>query len=244
MELKKDRIRILHKLDTMPEGYYSRTVARYYIVSIDGLECEYIETKTYKGSKIRIQRNKELLYQTCCKCKVLLSVDAFSKGANYCKSCIKIDYKKAKKKGATQSARWRKANPIHAKVLASNGRGRRRGKGEVSLEQVLEVVGRFTESEKIECVYCERKMSLTNSEFHLDHFNPLSSHGLNSVDNIVPTCKYCNHAKKDEDFFEWSKDYFSHNSILTPYQVQKRMVDYFKEYYDIDYSDRINVPAD
>ena len=256
MKLKKEDIKLLKKLNTLPIGYAPKTVVGYYIASVNGLDCEYIETKTSRGSKVRLKRNGEMLYQTCSICKLLLRADSYHKGQSYCKSCTKRNYEKHGKEKQrkrytenknnmlSQARKWQEENPIRVKVLAANNRGRKLGKGVIPLEQAQEVIDRFINHEEIECAYCTRKVALKPSEFHLDHFYALSLWGLNAVDNIVPTCKYCNHAKKDEDFFEWSKDYFSHNSILTPYQVQKRMVDYFKEYYDIDYSDRINVPAD
>lgn len=252
MELKKEDIKILKKLDTLPNGYAPKTVVGYYIASVNGIDCEYIETKTSRGSKVRLKRNGEMLYQTCCDCKALLSNDSYNKGQSYCKSCHTIRYKDTgrkryiqnKTKIIAQSRSWQEKNPIRFKTLAANNRGKKLDKGELLVDQVQEVFDRFINHEEVECGYCKRRVALKPSEFHLDHFNSLSSGGLNTSDNIIPTCKYCNQAKKDEDFFEWSKDYFSHNSILTPYQVQKRMVDYFKEYYDIDYSDRINVPAD
>ena len=94
------------------------------------------------------------------------------------------------------------------------------------------------------CPYCRREFGEDLSKVQLDHFIPLSKGGLNVISNLLICCKYCNQAKQDEDFFEWSKDYFSHNSLLTPYQVQRYVVGYFMNNYKIDYSDRINVPAD
>ena len=252
MELKKEDIKLIKKLDTYPKGFHRSTVVGYYVAVVEGVECEYIETKTSTGSKVRLKRNGEMLYQTCIDCKALLSKDFYNKRQPYCKPCRTIRDKVAgrkrylqnKDKIIAQTKIWHEKNPIRVKTSSANKRCKKLDKGVLLADQVQEVFDRFINHEEIECGYCKRRVALKPSEFHLDHFTPLSSEGLNTADNIIPTCKYCNRAKKDEDFFEWSKDYFSHNSILTPYQVQKRMVDYFKEYYDIDYSDRINVPAD
>jgi 5-methylcytosine-specific restriction endonuclease McrA len=46
---------------------------------------------------------------------------------------------------------------------------------------------------------------------HLDHFIAVKLGGINCIDNIVPSCKYCNRSKWNEDVMTWYRDQFFFN---------------------------------
>ena len=68
--------------------------------------------------------------------------------------------------------------------------------------------GNFTSKEfKVLCEAFENKCAYCGQELPLgpDHLVPLSRGGSNSIDNIVPCCRYCNsakHAKTYEEYVE------------------------------------------
>lgn len=45
------------------------------------------------------------------------------------------------------------------------------------------------------CVFCQKSLKLTEST--LDHYIPLGRGGSNENDNLVLSCKKCNHEKSD-----------------------------------------------
>lgn len=47
------------------------------------------------------------------------------------------------------------------------------------------------------CFYCNEKFPA--SMITIDHFIPKSKGGTNSIDNLVPACRDCNHDKGTED---------------------------------------------
>ena len=173
-------------------------------------------------------------------------------GKNYAKSHKEQQQayqKQYRKNNKSRKLVWYYSNPLAAKVRSANSHSAKNNNGKISIEEFGIIVGRFLiDDDVFSCPYCGRETYISTKGFHLDHFIPRSLGGRNEAFNAVPCCTYCNHSKWQYDFFEWSRDYFGHLHSMgfkySPYQVQKRMVDYFKEYYDIDYSDRINVPAD
>lgn len=54
---------------------------------------------------------------------------------------------------------------------------------------------------KFTCFYCGD--TLCNTNWHLDHFIPISKGGENSFKNIVPSCPTCNKMKSDIDPFKF-----------------------------------------
>lgn len=50
----------------------------------------------------------------------------------------------------------------------------------------------------IACHYCGRKTTTANR--HLDHIIPVEAGGINSVDNLVVSCKKCNTEKGKKEY--------------------------------------------
>ena len=66
------------------------------------------------------------------------------------------------------------------------------------------VVEHFTKADVIErygdsCFYCE-----TGEFEHLDHATPVSKGGPHTLDNVRPSCAFCNYSKHNRDLSEWS----------------------------------------
>jgi len=71
------------------------------------------------------------------------------------------------------------------------------------------------------CIYCGE--TLNNRTWHLDHFIPISKHGLNSENNIVPSCARCNLMKSNimpKDFYDQCRK-IADNHIYRP--LEKRI---------------------
>lgn len=60
---------------------------------------------------------------------------------------------------------------------------------------------KFTKSERTaiyakcnaHCAYCGKQMPI--SEMQVDHMNPIRRGGTNDMDNLMPSCRSCNHFK-------------------------------------------------
>lgn len=74
-----------------------------------------------------------------------------------------------------------------------------RGRGKITPIHIAEclILHNFS------CVYCGEY--LNNKTWHLDHFIPLSKHGVNRFDNLVPSCAICNLMKSNSQPFDFYK---------------------------------------
>lgn len=225
--MKVDAVRVLKKIESTNieiSGVTSITEA--YEVMLDCATYVMVKTLHSGVERWRLLQGGEVKFASCSLCGELHTIESYAMKGNKYNRC--------------RVARCKKC-------ISKSKHGRRPKTTKLSKRKFETITKPFSDGETLKCCYCRRELKYTSwksFEFHIEHFIPRADGGANDESNLLPCCSYCNLAKNSLDFFEWSKDYFSHNSILTPYQVQKRMVDYFKEYYDIDYSDRINVPAD
>lgn len=56
------------------------------------------------------------------------------------------------------------------------------------------------------CFYCNDQLEI-DAEWHIEHKHPKSKGGTNDIDNLVPSCRYCNlkkHNKTAKEFLEAS----------------------------------------
>jgi len=53
-----------------------------------------------------------------------------------------------------------------------------------------------------ECFWCSKPL---DSEYHIDHFYPISRGGDNSIENLVVSCPHCNLSKGAKDPLEFAK---------------------------------------
>ncbi|MFD9628653.1 HNH endonuclease [Peribacillus muralis] len=243
--MKLDEIQIIEEHDVKTiKGY--RGLLRSAVVFIDDEYLSLIKVSAGGTKRTRIFRGTEAILLSCDKCEEVLPPHSFwlvkGKPKGACISCSKKYYTDNHKRYLDKHKEANKRNHITKRVFSFNGRAKKFGAEDVIQESdLITVIERFTTEDKKECAYCSRTLDFHDSSLHADHFISLAMGGTNKQENITVCCSYCNMGKRNKDFFEWSKDYFGHNSLITPYQVQKRMVDYFKEHYNIDYSNRINV---
>lgn len=96
------------------------------------------------------------------------------------------------------ASRWRRDNPIDAKVNRQNSRAAGLGiGGRVEPEEWRARVEEFD----ARCGYCNEKCVI-----EMDHFRPLSKGGDHTLDNVIPACQACNAKKGSKLIFEWVKD--------------------------------------
>ena len=84
------------------------------------------------------------------------------------------------------------------------------------------------------CPYCNREIE-NISMLHYDHLIAYSEGGSNIVTNLIPTCKYCNRSKLNEDFSLWYREQFFYNE-----KREKEIMSYFinrrlERFYPKDY---------
>lgn len=213
--MKLEEVMIIKKEST--EGIIINGVSKIleaYQVMIDSKLYLMVKTLHSNVERLRVLDNDKIIYQSCTECGELLTNDRFRNRTARKNSSAKCK-KCLNRKQANKSMTVR-----HTNFLTS-------------------VFGD-------DCPYCNKCLDIET--VHVEHFIPRSKGGKDKDSNLLRVCSSCNSSKSDTDFFEWSKDYFGYLHSMgfkySPYDVQKRMVDYFKKYYGIDYSDRINVPAE
>lgn len=76
----------------------------------------------------------------------------------------------------------------------------------ITYEEVEQRLNQFKdENGNLHCIYCNRPI-VNDEMLHIEHFIPIAKGGTNSIDNIIPTCRYCNRSKADEDFTYWYRN--------------------------------------
>lgn len=86
--------------------------------------------------------------------------------------------------------RWDLSHKVEKARLSSNYRARKRGVKSEDLDRrevFLKGEGR--------CWYCETVLLVDS--FHVDHVIPLAAGGEHTFENVVPSCRSCNSAKRD-----------------------------------------------
>lgn len=72
------------------------------------------------------------------------------------------------------------------------------------------------------CSYCGKEIS--RKSMHIDHVIPISRGGVNSIDNLVPSCRSCNLSKGTmtlNNFRKviWFRNKFNPENNFTPSQI-------------------------
>lgn len=112
---------------------------------------------------------------------------------------------KNSKKNVERARMWVKNNPERARELAVMGVNRRRAKmkklkSDFTRMDWIKCKDYFRdENGKIECAYCNKKMTNATQE----HFIPIHKGGDHTAENILPICLSCNSKKSASDFYEW-----------------------------------------
>jgi len=83
---------------------------------------------------------------------------------------------------------------IAYRVTTINGSARQRGAiGVIGLDEWIAKL----EQCGFRCQYCHRDLRLRLCEISIDHVVPIARGGLNTIDNVAPSCRPCNHQKRD-----------------------------------------------
>lgn len=121
----------------------------------------------------------------------------------YCKACTSERRKKEYPKRKQQQQEYYRENRWAYLVREVNKRGEIKVDGDELQRYFKEEHGY---GEKFNCLYCNRE--ITDKDHHIDHIMPVSAGGDNYFSNLVPTCRYCNRSKWDEDFSYWYTQQF------------------------------------
>ena len=146
----------------------------------------------------------------CKKCNIDKSSSSFRVHRRICKSCLndyskrkreeygkeyiknynKEYYQKHKEHIKTRSLKYKKQNPIEARIRDNNRRCKNTCFHSLSAKDIRAL---FIKQGN-ECVYCETKLTI-DSDWNIDHIIPIAKGGENHIDNIQITCASCNKKK-------------------------------------------------
>lgn len=111
-------------------------------------------------------------------------------------------YAKRNHKRVLEKAKeWARANREKRRAIADNYKHRRRAwtEGGVSTIKLYQ----WKRSQKKVCYWCNANC---RSEYHVDHYVPLSRGGAHELDNLVIACPSCNHRKSAKDPLEFAAE--------------------------------------
>jgi len=160
--------------------------------------------------------SKDGLNSICIKCKKEYCFDNKDKINNYVKKYRKENYEKClqrqrlrmkTQKYKLQAKEWTKRlyqkNKVKRAIQWQNRRAEGMGaSGKITLQQWDDCLKYFD----YKCAYCGKSKKLS-----IDHIIPLTKNGINSLSNIVPSCKSCNSSKSNHNYENWykSKEFYA-----------------------------------
>lgn len=107
-------------------------------------------------------------------------------------------YKKNKEKLKANAREWRILNPEKARLLSAQKRAvKRKAIGKLSKD----IAEKLMRLQKGLCVCC--RVSLAETEYHIDHIIPLSKGGAHTDTNVQLLCQSCNCSKQAKDPIEF-----------------------------------------
>lgn len=98
-----------------------------------------------------------------------------------------------------RARRWVKENPEKRRAIMFSYTARRRAQEKQG--DSTAAVRQWIKSTKKVCYWCETKCS---SEYHVDHYQPLSKGGKHEISNLVIACPRCNLKKNARDPLEFA----------------------------------------
>ena len=104
-------------------------------------------------------------------------------------------YRQSHRQSANDAAsRWSKRHPAAAQVRSLSSQSRAKTGYPICPIMRWWLVGVLYHDQ---CVYCGDPME------HFDHVIPYSRGGQSGIDNIVPTCEFCNRSKHSRTLLTW-----------------------------------------
>ncbi len=101
--------------------------------------------------------------------------------------------------GKFVEAIWREANQHKVTIYARNSRYRRRSlENSTNLSSQELLLWSFNQTRV--CTYCGTTCA---DNYHIDHIEPLSKGGSNSIDNLTISCPSCNQSKGNKQLLHW-----------------------------------------
>lgn len=105
-----------------------------------------------------------------------------------------------REKMTKRARRWVKENPEKRAAVTRNYRDRRRAQEESGVSSAD--LAQWTADQKKVCYWCGKKCA---SDFHIDHYVPLSRGGPHELHNLVISCGPCNIRKNALDPYEFAQ---------------------------------------
>lgn len=150
---------------------------------------------------------------------------------SWCKECKKnegkIRHMKDKANG-TSKAYYQEHRLRH--ILSGI---KKRGYPNLTEEQLQFIVDNFKNDIGISiCPYCGREM-VEDEMMQFDHFIPCSegNERTNILTNLIPSCRYCNRSKNNEEFSYWYRNQLFYNKNrekeLINYVKRNRLIPFF-----------------
>jgi len=113
----------------------------------------------------------------------------------------KVYRERTRERQNEMSRLWVANNPEKARAVKQNYKAKRRkweGAGISSKE-----LGKWIKTQPKTCYWCG---TCCKSEYHLDHYTPLSKGGAHTTDNMVIACPSCNLRKNNKDPYDWAQE--------------------------------------
>ena len=110
---------------------------------------------------------------------------------------------------------------------------KKRGYPNLTAEQLQTIVDNFKNDIGISvCPYCNREM-VEDEMMQFDHFiaHSKGNKRTNILTNLIPTCRYCNRSKNNEEFSYWYRNQLFYNKDrekeLISYVKNNRLIPFF-----------------
>lgn len=164
-----------------------------------------LEITNFYENNNKSKKGKIYYSNSCNKCiykkRKNKQVEYYDRNRDLLNEKRKIYKEKNKERLFTRNQELYEKNILTLKIKFSNQWCKKKG---VEGTLVKEDVEKIFVKQKNRCYYCWNL--LIGKDFQIDHYIPISKGGLNLVENIKISCKFCNMAKLNHDpteFTQW-----------------------------------------